>query len=76
MKQSSVVLSLVANRVNMDKVASYISQSVTTGTGVRFDVDRVTDSLIKIEMERPSDKYRSLYAIIPFVQFVAFKNRF
>ena len=74
MKQSNVVLTLIANRINMDKVANYETQSTTTGTGVRFDVDRVTDNLIKIEMERPSDLYRSLYAIIPFEQFKTFKN--
>lgn len=76
MKQSNVVLALIANGVDMEKVTNYNTQSATTGTGVRFDVDRVTDNLIKIEMERPRDRYRSLYAIIPFVQFVAFKNRF
>ena len=74
MKQSNIVLSLIANRVNMEKVTNYNTQSVTTGTGVRFDVDRVTDNLIKIEMERPNDCYRSLYAIISFEQFKTFKN--
>lgn len=74
MKQSNIVLALIANGVDMDKITNYNSQSVTTGTGVRFDVDRVTDNLIKIEMERPSDRYRSLYAIIPFEQFKTFKK--
>lgn len=76
MKQSNVVLALIANGVDMEKVTNYNTQSVTTGTGVRFDVNRVTDNLIKIEMERPRDRYRSLYAIIPFEQFKAFKNQF
>lgn len=76
MKQSNVVLALIANGVDMEKVTNYNTQSVTTGTGVRFDVDRVTDNLIKIEMERPNDCYRSLYTIILFEQFKAFKNQF
>lgn len=74
MKQSNVVLALIANGVDMDKVTNYNSQSVTTGTGVRFDVNRVTNNLIKIEMEHPNDCYRSLYTIIPFEQFKTFKN--
>ena len=74
MKQSNVVLALIANGVDMDKVTNYKTQSVTTGTGVRFDVNRVTDNLIKIELKRPNDRYRGLYAIIPFEQFKTFKN--
>lgn len=74
MKQSNVVLSLIANKVDMSEVTDYNIQSATTGTGVRFDVNRVTDNLIKIEMKRPSDEYRNLYAIVPFEQFKAFKK--
>jgi len=74
MKQSNVVLALIANGVDMDKVTNYKTQSVTTGTGVRFDVNRVTDNLIKIEIKRPNDCYRGLYTIIPFEQFKTFKN--
>ena len=74
MKQSNVVLALIANGVDMEKVTNYNTQSVTTGTGVRFDVDRVTSNLVKIEIKRPNDYYRSLYTIIPFEQFKKFKN--
>lgn len=74
MKQSNVVLSLIANKVDMGEVTDYNTQSATTGTGVRFDVNRETDNLIKIEMKRPSDEYRNLYTIIPFEQFKAFKK--
>jgi len=73
MKQSNVVLALIANGVDMDKVTNYKTQSVTTGTGVRFDVNRVTNNLIKIEIKRPNNYYRSLYTIISFEQFKTFK---
>lgn len=74
MKQSNVVLALIANGVDMEKVTNYKIQSATTGTGVRFDVNRVTDNLIKIEIKRPNDYYRGLYTIIPFEQFKTFKK--
>jgi len=60
MKQSNVVLALIANAINLTKVLDYQTQSVTTGTGVRFDINRVTDNLIQIHIKRPNSYYRGL----------------
>lgn len=72
MKQSNVVLALIANTINLTKVIDYQTQSVTTGTGVRFDINRVTNNLIQIHIKRPNSYYRGLYTIIPLEQFKNF----
>lgn len=72
MTSSNTVLSMIANTINLTKVINYQTQSVTTGTGVRFDINRVTDNLIQIHIKRPNSYYRGLYTIIPLEQFKNF----
>ena len=71
---NTTVLSLLVHNVDMNKVANYELQSYTTGTNVRFDIERKTDSLVKIEMKRPNEQYRHLYGIFSFEDLQTLSN--